>query len=154
MFAFWTHHFMFIFPCIYFSRTLDTWNSDRFGFQRASLSTNTVKKIYIEGILPKGPYPPCLRMEDRALLTGYPRRTWVVWWRSASVDGLKDFENEVWRKCCYPLMLSAFRPKQYGWHFCGDTFKYIFLNKLVRFSNTGPLKYVPMGSVDNLSALV
>ena len=27
----------------------------------------------IEGILPKGPYPPCLRMADRALLAGYPR---------------------------------------------------------------------------------
>ena len=28
---------------------------------------------YFEGILPKGPYPPCLRMADRALLAGYPR---------------------------------------------------------------------------------
>ena len=28
---------------------------------------------YIEGILPKGPYPPCLRMADRALLAGYLR---------------------------------------------------------------------------------
>ena len=27
----------------------------------------------IEGILPEGPYPPCLRMADRALLAGYPR---------------------------------------------------------------------------------
>ena len=27
----------------------------------------------MEGILPKGPYPPCLRMVDRALLAGYPR---------------------------------------------------------------------------------
>ena len=27
----------------------------------------------IEGILPKGPYPPCLRMADKALLAGYPR---------------------------------------------------------------------------------
>ena len=27
----------------------------------------------IEGILPKWPYPPCLRMADRALLAGYPR---------------------------------------------------------------------------------
>ena len=27
----------------------------------------------IDGILPKGPYPPCLRMADRALLTGHPR---------------------------------------------------------------------------------
>ena len=32
----------------------------------------------VEGILPKGPYPPCLRMADRALLAGYPRSvlTW------------------------------------------------------------------------------
>ena len=29
--------------------------------------------LYIEGILPKGPYLPCLRMADRALLAGYPR---------------------------------------------------------------------------------
>ena len=29
--------------------------------------------VYIKGILPKGPYPPCLRMADRALLAGYPR---------------------------------------------------------------------------------
>ena len=28
---------------------------------------------HIDGIMPKGPYPPCLRMADRALLTGYPR---------------------------------------------------------------------------------
>ena len=28
---------------------------------------------HIEGILPKGPYPPYLRMADRAHLAGYPR---------------------------------------------------------------------------------
>ena len=28
--------------------------------------------LYIEGILPKGPYPPCWHMADRALLAGYP----------------------------------------------------------------------------------
>ena len=28
---------------------------------------------YIEGILPKGPYPPYLGMADRALLAGHPR---------------------------------------------------------------------------------
>ena len=27
---------------------------------------------YVEGILPKGPYPPCVSMADRALLAGYP----------------------------------------------------------------------------------
>ena len=28
---------------------------------------------YFDGILPKGPYLPCLRMADRALLAGNPR---------------------------------------------------------------------------------
>ena len=28
---------------------------------------------YIEDILPKGPYPPCLHVADRDLLAGYPR---------------------------------------------------------------------------------
>ena len=32
-----------------------------------------LRNEYIDGILPKGPYPPCLRMADRALLAGYPR---------------------------------------------------------------------------------
>ena len=35
--------------------------------------TGAIWHIYIEGILPKGPYPPCLRMANRALLAGYPR---------------------------------------------------------------------------------
>ena len=39
---------------------------------------------YIDGILPKGPYPPCLRMADRALLAGYPRYICIYafrpWW--------------------------------------------------------------------------
>ena len=33
---------------------------------------NHSDQVYIEGILPKGPYLPCLRMADRALLAGYP----------------------------------------------------------------------------------
>ena len=28
---------------------------------------------YVDGILPKGPYPPCLCMADRAFFAGYPR---------------------------------------------------------------------------------
>ena len=31
------------------------------------------QEMQIDGILPKGPYPPCLRMADGALLAGYPR---------------------------------------------------------------------------------
>ena len=34
-----------------------------------------INHIKIDGILPKGPYPPCLRMADRALLAGNPRNS-------------------------------------------------------------------------------
>ena len=35
---------------------------------------------HIDGILPKRPYPPCLRMAERVLLAGYPRyiRCWII----------------------------------------------------------------------------
>ena len=33
---------------------------------------NSTLQPHDDGILPKGPYPPCLRMADRALLAGYP----------------------------------------------------------------------------------
>ena len=40
----------------------------------AASDQNLVKMTtYFDGILPKGPYTPCLRMADRALLAGYPR---------------------------------------------------------------------------------
>ena len=38
--------------------------------------------LYHDGILPKGPYPPCLRMADRALLAGYPRYIMTSWCNS------------------------------------------------------------------------
>ena len=31
------------------------------------------QNLHVDGILPKWPYPPCLRMTHRALLAGYPR---------------------------------------------------------------------------------
>ena len=33
---------------------------------------------YIEGILPKGPYMPCVSMAGGALLAGYPRYIWYI----------------------------------------------------------------------------
>ena len=36
-------------------------------------------KPEFEGMLPKGPYPPCLRMADRVLLAGYPRIVRSYW---------------------------------------------------------------------------
>ena len=35
--------------------------------------SSTLRLRYIDGILLKGPSPPCLRMADRALLAGYSR---------------------------------------------------------------------------------
>ena len=57
---------------------------------------------YIDGILPKGPYPPCLRMAYRALLAGYPPYANKVYlslvlssdgsctWHCAAVVGSKE----------------------------------------------------------------
>ena len=40
---------------------------------------------HIDGILSKGLYPPCLRMADMALLSGYPRYSlWPLWGISPS----------------------------------------------------------------------
>ena len=36
-------------------------------------SCNKLNCYHIDGVLPKGPYPPCLRMADRALLARYSR---------------------------------------------------------------------------------
>ena len=59
--------------------TMDT----RSAYWTASIWFNTVrcvtlcvvecKPLYIEGILPEGPYQPCLRMADRVLLAVYHR---------------------------------------------------------------------------------
>ena len=38
----------------------------------------TFTRTYIDGILPKGPYPPCLRMADRTLLAGYHRYLMIM----------------------------------------------------------------------------
>ena len=39
----------------------------------------------IDGILPKGPYPPCLRMADRALLAGYLEMK-LLWYNGTALN--------------------------------------------------------------------
>ena len=51
------------------------------------LQWNLNGNSHIDGILPKGPHPPCLRMADRALLVGYPRH----------FHSRKCFEKVVWK---------------------------------------------------------
>ena len=43
------------------------------------ITIDTKTRTHFDGILPKGPYPPCLRMADRALLAGYHRLKNIVW---------------------------------------------------------------------------
>ena len=50
--------------------------------------------IYIDGILPKGPYPPCLRMADRALLAGYPR--YMLYAKALVVCNLCSYSVMPW----------------------------------------------------------
>ena len=53
----------------------------------------------IEGILPKGPYPPCLRMAGRALLAGYHRHVFMIFGYSESISNVGLFhDNENKRK--------------------------------------------------------
>ena len=46
------------------------WKADK---QSLEPILSQLTDAHINGILPKGPYPPCLRMAERALLAGYPR---------------------------------------------------------------------------------
>ena len=47
---------------------------------------------YINGILPKGPYPPCLRMADRAVLAGYHIYIYIYIYIYIS--------DITWHNCC------------------------------------------------------
>ena len=50
-------------------------SSMRFGYleYRQRCTIISIVNVYIEGILPKGPYLPCVSMAGRALLAGYHR---------------------------------------------------------------------------------
>ena len=51
-------------------------------------------------------------------------------------------------------LLNTLRPRQNGRHFADDTFKCIFLNENVRILIKISLKFVPMGPINNIPALV
>ena len=58
----------------------------------------------IDGILPKGPYPPCLRMADKALLGGYPRYFYTnSTFRVMCVHTHKELFTENWQSSCCQL---------------------------------------------------
>ena len=66
-------------------------NTGRYDGDNSLLVSDRLIFSQIDGILPKGPYPPCLRMADRAILAGYPR---VIVRRAGLLWSQQDFE---WR---------------------------------------------------------
>ena len=64
---------------------------------------------YIEGILPKRPHPPCLRMADRALLAGYPRYVY---------NHAFCYCRAIWRLVCWKLTrTSNYIPQSFDFFF-------------------------------------
>ena len=61
------------------------------------------------------------------------------------------FGWEYFRSC---LDFNTLRPRQNGRHFPDHIFKWIFLNENVRISIKISMKFVPMGPIYNISALV
>ena len=51
-------------------------------------------------------------------------------------------------------VFNTLKPRQNGHHFADDTFNRIFLNENVRISIKISLKFVPMGPINNIPALV
>ena len=76
-------------------------------------SYNTLKigDSYIEGILPKLPYPPCLCMADGDLLAGYPRYALVHW--DIIVKDLPPVRRQTFTRINYIFLNNALRNKFY-----------------------------------------
>ena len=62
----------------------------RFPFQK---DCNVVCVSHIDGILPKGSYPPCLRMVDRTPFAGYPRYVMASSWVTTCLHCLLAYFN-------------------------------------------------------------
>ena len=95
----------------YFPYTGAQW-SNLEGYVWNILLTNIKPKEltkHIDFILPKGPYRPCLRMADRALLAGYPRyalcplwgispssNSCVFWYPVLQSSLMNSLEDQIW----------------------------------------------------------
>ena len=64
----------------------------------------------------------------------------------------KYFRNLIY--VCGRCEVNALRPRENSCHFASDTFKRIFMNEKSIFSTQISLMFVPVGPVNNISALV
>ena len=59
------------------------------------INSSSPSAAYIKGILPKGPYLPCVSMVGRALLAGYPRYASVNMVSIGSDNGLSPIRHQA-----------------------------------------------------------
>ena len=71
----------------------------------------------------------------------------------AGLSGFSPQENKISRTFFIDF-INTLRPRQNGRHFADDIFKRIFLNENIWISIKISLKFVPKGSINNISALV
>ena len=71
----------------------------------------------------------------------------------AGLSGFLPQENKISRTFFIDF-INTLRPRQNGRHFADDIFKRIFLNENIWISIKISLKFVPKGSINNISALV
>ena len=107
---------------------------------------------YIDGILPKGPYPPCWCMADRALLAGYPRYRHDVPIQFSTVITQSNLYNASLWWHSWDFISSP--PGQNGHHFTYNIFRCIFVNEKYSILIKISLKFVPKGPNDNNPVLV
>ena len=107
---------------------------------------------YIDGILPKGPYQPCWRMADRALLAGYPRYRQDVPIQSSTIIMQSNlYHASLW---WHRWGFNSSPPGQNGNHFTDNIFRCIFVNEKFHILTKISLKFVPKGPNDNNPVLV
>ena len=85
---------------------------------------------HIEGILPKGPYRPCVSMADRALLVGYHR--YMCWWTGSALVQIIACRLDGTMSLSQPaLAYCQLDPKEHISMKFYSKFKYSYLRKCV-----------------------
>ena len=67
---------------------------------------------------------------------------------------ISNTEDTGYAYCYMIRSFDTLRPRQNGSHFANDIFKCIFLNENVSISIKISLKFIPMGLINNIPALV
>ena len=100
------------------------------------------------------PWCPCIK--TRCLYVSFfPTRTFSILEPCCSFELFTNIKSPHWYTVhSKKSVFNTLRPRQNGFHFPDDIFKWIFLNENVRISIKISLKFVPSGPINNIPALV